>query len=116
MLNPATQLAIELTTILYKQPDQLYQIAELHKLTNGIFTTKYVEMILGRLKRNEIIRSVRGPKGGYQANKQSVTLLEIVQGGVSCSVEAAAMFGKTAEEVQQGLNKYLESKVILAGK
>ena len=106
MLTPITCLAIELVAIFYNDPQKKHTVTELHTLTKGRFITKYMEEILRRLKILGVVKSKRGPNGGYMAGSRSdITLLEIV----NCYMPCDAAFGNAAEKVQKDLDKYLSN-------
>lgn len=64
----------------------------------------YLEQIFNRLTRQNIVRSVRGNKGGYQLaeHPQSITLLQVLQ-ALEGELELSAT--ATLQAVRQILNK-----------
>lgn len=75
MINLATQNAAQLLTHLKQKPGtKLHDFCALTGLTKP-----FMEQIGGRLVRAGILRSNRGPGGGYVINQESVSLADLVK-------------------------------------
>lgn len=76
--SSACDYAIRAATHLSAQPDALVQLRDIARLED--IPAPYVGKILQALVRADILRSVRGPRGGYGLARppQDITLLMIV--------------------------------------
>lgn len=107
------------------RPAQIRTIAERQEIP-----VRYLEQILNRLRRAGIVRTLRGPRGGYflGRNPAQITVAEIVRAtegplhlvkckesgrrDVQCHRAPKCVVRKVWEEAGRRLNEYLESVTI----
>lgn len=75
LLNSATQYAITIITEMRgkQEPVRAYEIVKKHDLSPS-----FVDQICRKLRDAGIIKSLRGPGGGYILAKEQVTVLELM--------------------------------------
>ncbi len=107
------------------RPAQIRAIAERQEIP-----VRYLEQILNRLRKAGIVRTVRGPKGGYflGRNPAQITVADIVRAtegplklvkckesgrrDVECHRAPRCVVRQVWEEAGKRLNEYLESVTI----
>lgn len=102
ILNVSVQYAIIIVQALKKEPTELvpgYKIAKDHNLSHS-----FVDQILRKLKTNGIVKSNRGPGGGYKLIKEVTVyeLMELLYESRSKHVHTAA------EDIQNKVNMLLK--------
>jgi Rrf2 family protein len=78
-ISEAASLALHTTVMLAADPDNLYSTNE---LASAIHASKaHLSKVLQRLEKSDIVKSTRGPNGGFKLTKSGndITLLEVYE-------------------------------------
>jgi len=122
-ISEASSIAIHSLAIIAKSKRQI-NASEITELTN--FSKNHLAKILQLLVKNNYLRSIRGPRGGFVINKNSkeITLLEIyelVEGSLEqskCNIHNGVcqfnycIFGNFGERFTNEFKDYLKNKTI----
>jgi len=78
-ISEAASLALHTMVVLAKNRDKIFTTKDIAVLLNA--SRDHLSKVLQRLEKEELIVSVRGPKGGFKIgkNKEDVTLLQIYE-------------------------------------
>lgn len=129
MFQISTRLRYGLRALVYIASKKDSKTVNLHEISkNEGISRKYLENIFKLMKKNRIIKSVRGREGGYSLVKsaEELTLYEIahaIEGSLSLLVclKNDAMCGKAADcgvrlfwgDYQDYIKKYLEKITLM---
>jgi Rrf2 family protein len=122
-ISEASSIAVHSLALIAKAKRQM-NANEIVELTN--FSKNHLSKVLQQLVKNNYIKSVRGPKGGFELNKDSkkITLLEIyeiMEGSLEqskCNIHngechfSYCIFGNYSEKFTNEFKSYLKNKTI----
>ncbi|MGD0711845.1 MAG: Rrf2 family transcriptional regulator [Bacteroidales bacterium] len=122
-ISEASSIAVHSLALIAKTKRQM-NANEIAELTN--FSKNHLEKVLQQLVKNNYIKSIRGPKGGFIINKHSkeISLLEIyelMEGSLEqskCNIHngecqfSNCVFGNFGEKFTNEFRNYLKNKTI----
>jgi len=117
-ISEAASLALHTTVILATDPDNLYST---NKLASALHASKaHLSKVLQRLEKSDIVKSTRGPNGGFKLTKpgNDITLLEVyeaIDGKLSpsncllneCICNGDCIMGKLLGDLNNQVRNYL---------
>ena len=120
-ISEAASLALHSMALLASRPKKVFSVREIATTLNG--SEAHLSKVLQRLARGGLVRSSRGPKGGFELGKagEKITLLdvyEVIDGHLSPSecllstplcVGDSCIFGHLLEDVDKHFREYLRT-------
>ena len=117
-ISEAASLALHTTVMLAADPDNLYST---NKLASALHASKaHLSKVLQRLEKSDIVKSTRGPNGGFKLTKSGndITLLEVyeaIDGKLSpsncllneCICNGDCIMGKLLGDLNNQVRDYL---------
>jgi len=117
-ISEAASLALHTTVMLAADPDNLYST---NLLASAIHVSKaHLSKVLQRLEKSDIVKSTRGPNGGFKLTKSGndITLLEVyeaIDGKLSpsnclfneCICNGDCIMGKLLGDLNNQVRDYL---------
>ena len=117
-ISEAASLALHTTVMLAADPDNLYSTNE---IASALHASKaHLSKVLQRLEKSDIVKSTRGPNGGFKLTKSGndITLLEVyeaIDGKLSpsncllneCICNGDCIMGKLLGDLNNQVRDYL---------